>query len=186
MLTFCALSCVGCASTSAPNLGSSNAPPTEQVYVCKSRMTVEGYPFGKTVDRKTSLTLVLNNDPKLIKIGEMDPSLAGVDERAAVATLAPHMLPFCFPSSWQGRHCTVIKNDTTPVTYHLDCVPAEWHPTVCKSALSEGTLHVTFFNEGNMTGKNLDLNTKTGSLSYGGGGIDGGYSFTGVCKRWHS
>jgi hypothetical protein len=181
MLSVSALVVAGCASTPSPTSVSPGPPHNGQVLTCRATRSASGYPFGKQPDRPADLAVVFSDDPAAIRVGEINEWLIGKDGRVGQEITSSLPL-FCSPKNWQDRNCVSVKNETTPVTYHLNCTPGESHPNKCEAKLDASTLHVIFVDQGSMASKIFDLNKKTGQLNFGGGGMDGGWSYSGTCK----
>jgi beta-glucanase (GH16 family) len=125
--------------------------------------------------------LVLTKDPTLTRIGTSGQWITGsVGGKARGDT---SLLPLvCTPKAWQDSRCTLIKNDTTPVTYHSQCKPGDWHANRCEAKVDSDKFQLSFFNHAASERTDLELNKKTGNLLFKGGALDGGWwSYEGKC-----
>lgn len=175
-----ALMLTACASTPPPHSKPENTVQAEQVLMCHGTKSAEGYPFGKSSDSPGTMVLVLTKDAASIRVGGVNGWLIGSGGKFSSGTSSPP--PMCSPKTWQDSHCERVDNNSTPPTFHLNCTPGEWHSNVCEAKHDGDTLRITFFEHQSGINKLLVFNQKTGEMMYGSGGMDGGWSFKGICK----
>lgn len=169
-------------SSATPSPASSNNAALERIYLCHGIESSSGYPHGGSQGVHTKLVLVLTDDPTSVRIGGANQWIIDSGERIHEPTSSLPLM--CSPPSWQDKHCNLVQNNTNPPTYHFNCSPGDWHPNRCNAAYVDDSLRINFFNQQDMTNKSLDFNQKTGKITYGGGGVDGGWGFSGVCSPY--
>jgi hypothetical protein len=125
---------------------------SDQTLVCKGYMDSEGYPFGKAPTRPATVVVQLNKDPALTK-----------------ATVVYSDISLTI----DGKNVDQLVNPTEI------CRPPISNFDRCNARQEGGILKID--NLTAMVSTAFELDVKKGQLTYGGGGLDGGWNFAGIC-----
>jgi hypothetical protein len=147
-----AVALCACASEDRRTRSSDTAGKSQRVLTCQGRYKASGYPGGRDADKPGVLRILLVPDPAAIRFAmQTMPTLAYVDGKRV-----PRELP------------------QSPV-----CITAATKFDRCDASRKNQAIHVVGMHQ--MISTTLDLNTSTGAVGLGAGGIDGGWYFTGRC-----
>lgn len=153
-------SLAACASV-PPVAPLSTVPPTlvaskvvDQTLICTGSLDQQFHGLGKRPARPATVLVVIPQDPSLAKAALRHDDMT---------------------MSLNGKVQDELSN------LSLICSRDRFSAGTCKAQQNQNRLDISFSVIG-LGSTTLALDKKTGKMSYGSGGMDGGWNFDGVCK----